>query len=281
MSVDHERSRLAFERLNRQLTRLARKTAPESVHKFRTYGRRVEALLDELVAEPNRNDRKLVKLLGRLRKKAGRVRDLDVQIAALRNLKIPSEPARKTQLLQTLAEERILREQKLAKAFDAGTIDELQKRIKRSARHAHLSNDSDPLGLAKRQLAQLGRERGPLTEKLLHQYRIVGKRARYLAELAGKDQEAARLVQQLKRMQDVLGDWHDWLKLSQRAEGLFGSVQDSPLVAALHNVTGAKFRQAINVLTETRGALAEKTPVTTLRKASARPSSHEAGEAVA
>jgi CHAD domain-containing protein len=271
MPVDQERSRLAFQRLNRQLTKLARKPAPESVHKFRTYGRRVEAFLAELIPEPNRNDRKLLKLLSRLRKKAGRVRDLDVQIVSLRNLKIPSEPDRKAQLLRTLAEERSRRERKLAKAFDQETMGDLRKRLKRAANNAEIPQNSNPLGLAMRQLAQLGRDHAPPTEKTLHQYRIVGKRARYLAELAGKDPEAERFVDQLKRMQDVLGDWHDWLKLTQRAEELFGGVQDSALVAALRNVTGAKFRQGVDVLRETRAALAVKKPVAAQAEVSRKP----------
>jgi CHAD domain-containing protein len=271
MPVDQERSRLAFQRLNRQLTKLARKPAPESVHKFRTYGRRVEAFLAELIPEPNRNDRKLLKLLARLRKKAGRVRDLDVQIVSLRNLKIPSEPDRKAQFLRTLADERNRREKKLAKTFDPETIGELRKRLKRAAGSAKIPKNTDPLGVAMRQLAQLGRDHAPLTEKTLHQYRIVGKRARYLAELAGKNPEAELFIEQLKRMQDVLGDWHDWLKLTQRAEELFGGVQDSALVAALRNVTGAKFRQGVDVLSQTRAALAVKKPVATQAAVSRKP----------
>jgi CHAD domain-containing protein len=257
MPVDQERSRLTFRRLSRELTRLASKPAPEHVHRFRTSGRRLEALLDELVPKPNRNHKKLLKLLARLRKKAGRVRDLDVQISLLRNLKIPQEPGRKTQLLRALAEERSQREKKLVKSFDKETVRELRKRLKRAASEAEIPEGTEPLSLAMRLLAQLGRGHAPLTEDTLHQHRIIGKRARYLAELAGKD-EAERLVQQLKRMQDVIGDWHDWLKLTQKAEVLFGGVQDSALVAALRNVTRAKFRQAAGAVTETRTALAGK-----------------------
>jgi CHAD domain-containing protein len=173
-------------------------------------------------------------------------------------------------LLRTLAEERNRREKKLAKTFDPETIGELRKRLKRAAGNAEIPKNTDPLGVAMRQLAQLGRDHAPLTEKTLHQYRIVGKRARYLAELAGKIPEAERFVDQLKRMQDVLGDWHDWLKLTQRAEELFGGVQDSALVAALRNVTGAKFRQGVHVLSETRAALAVKKPAITEAAASSR-----------
>ena len=76
-------------------------------------------------------------------------------------------------------------------------------------------------------------------------------------------------------MQDAIGDWHDWAQLTERAEKLFGAAQESALAAALRNVTRAKFRQAVNTLTETRAALAGKKPasVTSLGRRSARPSS--------
>jgi CHAD domain-containing protein len=270
MPLDQKLSRNAFQKLGRQLTKLSAKTAPENVHRFRTYGRRIEALVDELVPDPSRNDKRLLKMLARLRSKAGKVRDLDVQIAALRNLKIPQEPTRKSQLLLALTEERRLREKKLAQAFDADTLRELRKRLKRAA-ETEIPKNTDPLTLALRQLGKLGRDHGTLTEKVLHQYRIVGKRARYLAELAGNDPQAESLVEQLKRMQDVLGDWHDWLKLSEKAEKLFGVPQESALVSALHNVTRAKFRQATAALIEMRAALAGKKPMT-MTLSSPRPS---------
>ena len=105
MPLNQENTRLTFRKLSRQLSRLASKPAPENIHKFRTSSRRVEVLVADLAQESGRNNRKLLKLLCRLRKKAGRVRDLDVQTAALRSLKIPQEPVRKSQLLRTLADE--------------------------------------------------------------------------------------------------------------------------------------------------------------------------------
>lgn len=261
MSLDQKRSRLAFQKLNRQLNKLSAKPAPESVHKFRTYGRRIEALLDALVAHPNRNDRKLLKLLARLRKKAGRVRDLDVQISSLRGLKVPQEAAQKAELIKALVEERREREKKLARAFDPETLSDLRRRLKRAA-DDEIPLTADPLAIALRQLEVLARDRAPLTEKTLHRYRIAGKRARYLAELAGETPAAVRVVDLLKRMQDALGDWHDWLKLTQRAEALFGSATDSALVVALRNVTRTKFRLAVDILAETRIALSQaKSPL--------------------
>lgn len=258
MPVDLKRSRLAFQRLGRELTKLVNNPAPESVHRFRTNSRRVEALLGEVAPQLDRNGKKLLKLLSRLRKKAGRVRDLDVEIASLRSLKIPEGNGHKSQFVDTLVEERARREQKLANAFDRATASEVRKRLKRAANETEIPRNTEPLILALSKLAKLGRDHVTLTEKTLHQYRITGKRARYIAELAGDNAEAKRFIDQLKHMQDVIGDWHDWLKLTQRAEALFGGVRDSALVAMLRNVTQAKFRQSLDAVVETRAALIVK-----------------------
>ena len=275
MLLHPEETRARFRKLGRQLSKLARKPAAESIHKFRTCSRRVEVLVSDLAGRSNGNDKKLLKLLCRLRKKAGRVRDLDVQSAALRSLKIPQEPGRKAQLMRTLAEERAKRERKLSRSLDKTTIAELRKRLKRAAASLEIPKNADPLSLARRQLDKLQVDSGTVSEKTLHQFRIAGKRARYVAELAGNNPEATRLIALLNHMQDVIGDWHDWVQLAERAEKLFGNVQESALVAALRNITRAKFRQAVNTLTETRGALAGKKPTSVMppSREFSRPSS--------
>ena len=271
MSIDSKRSRLAFQKLGRELTRLSKKNpAPESVHKFRTNSRRVEALISEVIVKPNSNDKKLLRLLSRLRKKAGRVRDLDVEIASLRSLKIPQGNGHKSQLVDALMQERAKRERKLSEAVDRETAEQLRKRLKRAVSELDIPKNTEPLVLTLNKLAQLGRDHVTLTEKTLHQYRIIGKRARYIAELADQDAEATRIVEKLKHMQDVIGDWHDWLKLTERAEALFGGVRDSALVALLRNVTQAKFRQSVDTVVETRASFAGKKPGSVAGRASTR-----------
>lgn len=278
MPVNLKRSRLVFQRLVRELAKLAKSQAPESVHKFRTNSRRVEALLREVVPPLNRNDKKLLKLLSRLRKKAGRVRDLDVEIASLRNLKIPEGNGHKSEFVSALVQDRAKHEHKLAKAFNRKTADEVTKRLKRAS-EIDVPKDTEPLKLTLNKLAKLGREHAMLTEKTLHQYRIIGKRARYIAELADPDAEAKRVIDQLKHMQDVIGDWHDWLKLTQKAEALFGGVRDSALVAMLRNVTQAKFRQSVDAVAETRAALFGKKSEPVRAAVPSRKPSAEAAEA--
>jgi CHAD domain-containing protein len=252
MSIAPKRSRVVFQKLEQDLVKLSSKPRAESVHRFRTGTRRLQILLGELSPKLGRSQKKLLKLLGRIRKRAGKVRDLDVQLAALRSLKIPREPRRKTQLVNHLIELRGQQEKKLRKTVDEETVREIRKRLKRASKDFVPEASPDPLAVARGMLEAINRTDAPVTEALLHQYRILSKRARYAAEFAEPSAEAERFVAGIKRMQDALGDWHDWLTLTQTSSEHLGEVRESSLVAELHNVTGAKFRHAVAVLSQMR-----------------------------
>jgi len=273
MPIAPKRSREVFQKLERDLVKLSSKSRAESVHRFRTGTRRLQILLGELSPKLDRGEKKLLKLLGRVRKRAGKVRDLDVQLAALRSLKVPREPRRKTQLVNHLIELRGQQEKKLRKAADGTTVREIRKRLKRAAKRVDSGASRDPLAVARAMLQRLDRAGAPLTEAVLHQYRILSKKARYAAEFADPSPEAVQFIDELKKIQDALGDWHDWLTLTKTAIEHLGEVRESPVVAELHNVTGAKYRHAVAVLSrmrDKRGADVEHTargPVTVPVKA--------------
>ena len=263
MSIDPKRSRIVFQKLEQDLVKLSSKPRAENVHRFRTGTRRLQILLGELSVKLDRSQKKLLKLLGRIRKRAGKVRDLDVQLAALRTLKIPREPRRKTELVNRLIELRGRQEEKLRKAVEEDTVREIRKRLRRASKNFNPEASRDPLTVARGMLEGIGRGDAAVTEALLHQYRILSKRARYAAEFAEPSTESEQFIAGLKRIQDALGDWHDWLTLKQTASEHLGEVRESPLVAELHNVTGAKFRHAVAVLSQIRGARGSAKPSAT------------------
>ena len=244
MSISPERRASLFRKTERDLLKLSLNQEPEPVHRFRTSVRRLQTLLEEFVPEPSRKQKKLLKLLGQIRKRAGKVRDLDVQLAALRSLKIPQEPRRKTRLTHNLIELREKHEKQLRKLLTKDHIRDLRKRLKRTLKDVTAESSADPLVVARQTLAQVNRPSGSLTQDVLHQYRVAVKRARYAAELAPQSAEATQFIAQMKRLQDAIGDWHDWLTLTQSAEARIGHVHHSSLVAALRNVTAGKFRRA-------------------------------------
>jgi CHAD domain-containing protein len=244
MSVSQNQCRLVFARMNRYIGRLAKNLTPENVHRFRTNSRRVEALIATLAPE-TKNKKKALKLVAKLRKRAGKVRDLDVQIGLLKDLKVPDRQSHRARLLELLDEEHRRRTRKLSKAADASTLRELRKRLRRE-QEAIRFDGIDPLPLAMDALPRVGQS--PLTEKNLHHFRIGAKRARYLAELAGDNPEAKTFVDELIRAQNAAGDWHDALKLKERAEKHFGSASESALVSVLQNISRARFRSASHTL---------------------------------
>ncbi len=248
MSIATERGQLAFRKTERALLKLASAQDAEKVHAFRTSSRRLQTLLEDILSDRDRNQEKLIKILDRLHRRTGKVRDLDVQLAALRSLKVPQEPRRKTQLTHRLIELRAKHEKKIRKLLDRKTIQEIRKRLRRSVKELKFEGSRDPLTVARTMVSELARPTGPISEELLHHYRAVVKRARYAVELAPKSTEATQFAAQLKRLQDAFGNWHDWLTLTQTAAKRLGSVNQSSLVAVLHNVTGGKFRQAIAAL---------------------------------
>jgi CHAD domain-containing protein len=273
MSIASERSQLLFRKTQRALLKLSDAQNADSVHGFRTTSRRLQTLLEHVLPERDRNQKKLLKMLDRIRRRAGKVRDLDVQLAALRSLKVPQEPRRKTQLMQGLIELRAKHEKKLRKMLTKDMIREIRKRLKRGAKEVQSKTSLDPLMVARSMLKEVVRPAGPVTEELLHRYRTVVKRARYAAEFAPKSAEAAQFIGQVKRLQDAVGNWHDWLTLTQSASKRLGDGNQSSLVAALHNITGSKFRHAVAALSASLTQTAEKSvsvPSAPLRKASTR-----------
>lgn len=262
-SIPQNQSRLVFERMNRSIGRLSKNITPENVHHFRTNGRRVEALIEQLSPD-TRNKKKVLKLVAKLRKRAGKLRDIDVQIALLNNLKVPDRQNHRAELLELLAEEHVRRSRKLSKVADSATLQELRKRLRREQNGIKLDG-IDPLRLALSSLSKPSQV--PLTEKTLHAFRIGVKQARYLAELAGEAPAAKVFVDELKRAQDAAGEWHDAVKLKEKAEKRFGSASESALVSVLQNISCARFRGASNAL---------MTALTTLsqRQQPAKPSVH-------
>jgi CHAD domain-containing protein len=266
--IDQQRTQALFRRLDQLLAKPRARLLPERVHQFRTTARRLESVLDVMYPDPDARVRKLRRGLRRLRRRAGQVRDVDVQMIALRKLNIGRETERKTRLMSALAEMRVQCEQELASVLHRGKVRRLRRRLRRTAAEIAAFSASgsggegaapgwlefDAAGTALRHFAGLVRRTNTLTEQNLHAFRTACKRIRYVAEMGGGgDAQAKHVVELLKHIQDAAGDWHDWLTLSTTAERVF--THDGALVAALHNITQAKFHEARTVAMAARREL--------------------------
>ncbi len=266
--IDQERTQGLFRRLDQLLAKSRAKPRPERVHQIRTTARRLEAVLDLLYPDPTQRVRKLRRGLQRLRRRAGEVRDVDVQIIALRKLNIGREAERKAHLMRVLGELRAEREQELTASLRDKKVRKLRRRLQRTAQEIASASapadgdlarpapawlEFDAPSAALRLFAGLVRKTRGLTEQNLHAFRTGCKRVRYVAEMGGGEGQAKRVAELLKRIQDAAGDWHDWVTLTASAERVF--THDGALVAALHNVTQAKFHEARGVATAAKREL--------------------------
>lgn len=258
MAISSEQVQRIFRKTERELDRLSSEKHAKAVHSFRTSSRRLETLLEDIAPRQNRHGKKLLKMLNVIRRRAGKVRDLDVQLEALRSLNVPQEPRRKTRLMQDLLELRLKREAKLRKLLRKQDIRDVRKRLKQAHKGFEIDGTREPLAVARQLLAAAIAGGSMMDAAKLHRCRVAVKRARYAAELAGKAPAAAEFIVELRRMQDALGNWHDWQLLTETAKRRLGEVNQSSLVAVLHNVTQGKFRQAIKAVSgpeTTRGAV--------------------------
>lgn len=268
--IDQERTQGLFRRLGILLSRTGAAPTPERVHQVRTTARRLEAILEIVYPEATSRVARTLRGLKRLRRRAGAVRDLDVQAVALRTLKIGRETERKARLLSTLADARAAKEAQFQKAIHHKKVEKLQKRLQQTALEMAQASvppeqngqnwppvwiDFDPVSASLRMFARLARQTKAITADNIHLFRTRCKRIRYVGEMAGMSPESKRVVGLLKRVQDSIGDWHDWQTLTLTAEDLFSRSLDSALVSALRNISNAKFVEARAVATDARREL--------------------------
>jgi CHAD domain-containing protein len=212
----------------------------KAVHAVRTGTRRLEALLQK-VAEDHAQAEGLhsalkgaFKRLDRVRKAAGAVRDLDVQMDlaeevadAMRYRKrgaardaITDEYER---LVRYLRQRRKRRGKDLDAELEKSEL-EVERLLERIAGEIEVltSQGASLLETARGWTRETAARMGELNEANLHEYRKRTKAARYVAEEQEGSAVARRFAAELRRVQDVIGAWHDWALLSELARKVLG-----------------------------------------------------------
>jgi CHAD domain-containing protein len=227
--------------------------------------RRVEVVLQK--AGDGRGKAKLDAQLKTLRKRAGKVRDFDVHLGMLKELDLANRGTCE-QLRRFLEAKRAKQAKKLEKILEAEIDDGLEKRLKRAVAVHHEAPDSS----RSEELLTAVRERYlsmtteiPGDGAALHRLRIDCKRLRYEVEALAPDEEAkaantveahaAQLVDQLKRVQDEIGVWHDWLTLHEVAAMHLHGPHHAALLALLRTRTATHYHAAHRVIAEVRSQL--------------------------
>jgi len=216
------------------------------VHRLRTMTRRIEgqlALLALLSGVPDygKPADKARKLLKRLRRSAGEVRDIDVQIDLIESIVPDGSPQplkkEKTKLQGSLNEDRKGAAGKLVKLLGRKQS-ELTLALEEILDTLEPVND---LSIPATKLASLTQQwfahntppepKGGADADHLHEIRKVAKLARYMAENAPKSAKRSRhLARSFEDLQQSGGEWHDWLVLGAIARERLGGSSALTLV---------------------------------------------------
>jgi CHAD domain-containing protein len=201
---------------------------PEAIHDMRVASRRLQEALAVAASAARQHPPQVVQQLRRLRRALGTVRDLDVQLQLLREIaaELPRGERPRVRLLRQLIGSRRGRQvgkmrTKLGKVDLPQLVAALQAEVERLGRTQAVSVER-ALRLHMRarrlELARASvRARSTWDENDLHATRISAKRLRYALELGEAlhpdAQQAA--IKALKRLQNLLGEWHDLVVLDQ------------------------------------------------------------------
>lgn len=209
------------------------------VHRLRTMTRRVEAQLTLLAAlhvpkihgEDARQARRLLK---KLRRAAAKVRDLDVQD----DLIAENTPTKAREDATKLRDKFQQQRSKAADQLKQGLQRHHSKLTKTLESLLKTLETKEPPVITSTELSRLTTDwfaaNAPAptdNSNDLHTIRKTAKIARYLAENAPKQARVPRkLATEFESLQQIGGEWHDWLILSGIARDETG--ESSPLTAA-------------------------------------------------
>jgi len=116
MSLLEKRIKGLSEELSSTVSKLARSALPKDVHRLRTTIRRIESLISYSHPDLGKKQERILEDMTDLRKRAGKVRDMDVQMGLLDQLANGSAASDRRILMELLKGKRVRQAKRLASA---------------------------------------------------------------------------------------------------------------------------------------------------------------------
>jgi CHAD domain-containing protein len=263
------------EAFNAAVAECAQNADADAVHRLRTGSRRLQAMVEATLRESaskalEEPARAWLRRLKQIRRAAGPVRDLDVHRKLLeqwvgKESPLPEAAAGSALHKQAAPLDAWLKSQRKRLGHD------MQRQIRKRQQgladgqagfmeaigHEPLTKgrSSRPVdAIALEDFVRATDAMPVLDAENLHEFRKATKKARYVAESAALGQTHSRVASALKRVQDAIGDWHDWVCLEEEAKKALG--QDAPeLLEFLEREVERHFASAIKTTLTMRGRL--------------------------
>jgi CHAD domain-containing protein len=234
------------ERLLASIANLRQQPTSKGAHFYRTSLRRFQAWTEVVRPRLDFRQEEALTFLDRLRKSTGRLRDSEVHLGLLETMSGVAEPEKK-KLERALKSRRNAFEKKLKRLLRDPILRGIWSTLRvldaaSQAAHSAASNSIPEMGnLALDEYRAFVQRRASLSPENLHGYRLECKRFRYIAELSQENGNADVLIEGWKTVQDVIGEWHDYLTLSELAAEVLG---DSPVLSALTQLVKKKYAES-------------------------------------
>ncbi len=262
MPIDAERILKPIKKLRKLTAKLPKEPSPGEVHKLRTNARKLESVFSSLSLDSKKNERQLIKGVRKIRKSAGKVRDLDVLTGDLTAVRVDGETECQVRLLEHLGGERRKKAGKLRKLVGNHRA-ELKTRLRKASAHLdkELENaEPNPASLAAAESLRLASELEiprRFNKANLHPYRLKVKQLRYVLELAPDN---TQFVDDLGETKDAIGEWHDWEELVAIANDVLDHGPNCKLIRALKEMADSKFEHAVRIAEQLRRKYVKPSP---------------------
>jgi CHAD domain-containing protein len=222
----------AFQSLRKSLKADFESASPEQIHQIRTRARRIETLLGALLLNDGGRGKRLSKAVTKIRKQAGRVRDMDVLLQYAATLSSHEDEECLVPLLAYLGTQR----EEFATNFRS-VLKKIGRRtsrdVKRTERYLekHLDQTTHPdstqrawdTTITARALGTSAAlaEWQKLDAHHLHEFRLQVKQLSDLLKVM--EWSKTKLQSHLTTVKDAIGVWHDWYTLASIASNVLES----------------------------------------------------------
>jgi|SoiMethySBSTD1v2_1073268.scaffolds.fasta_scaffold197146_2 CHAD domain-containing protein len=285
MSLDLDRVKKSARRVSKFAKRNPKRPSTDTVHKLRTSARHLESALVTLALDSKRGVKSLLRDLKKTHRRAGAVRDMDVLTAKALTIDWRGEQDCLVRLLEHLGAERSKRALKLRSAIAKRrrkvrrSLERGLKRVESVAERSREDDDAETVRATIAHALQVTSKLshpGRLSKNNLHEYRLKVKELRDVLRLSNEAADSA-LVPKLEEVKDAIGDWHDWVELSDIAAERLDHGSACELSKRIAATRDQKYRHALSL---TQGLIADHLRPR-VKKASVAPPVLEAVAAIA
>ena len=248
MSLNADRIEKDVRKLRNLVKKLPRNPTPEEIHLLRTRVRRLEVELQASGLDAQRKEKWLLKQFARIRKRAGKVRDMDVLTAHLSTVRVNGKLDCLIQLFEYLGAKRYEKAERLHQIVNKH-CDTINKRLKKIARVLEKRmGKSSAANAATRAAMQSSAELatyGSLNRGNLHEFRLKLKELRDILQM-GEETRKEEFVESLGTIKDEIGEWHDWEELNSIAAKKLDHSAGCKLQRQLKKITQQKYEAALS-----------------------------------